>query len=37
MTTKKTKALQLVVALAVSGISAVSHLAVAQTYPSKPI
>lgn len=37
MKTKKNQVMRLVVALAVSGISAVSTLAVAQTYPNKPI
>ena len=37
MRTKKTKALQLVLALAVSGISAVSTSALAQAYPNKTI
>jgi tripartite-type tricarboxylate transporter receptor subunit TctC len=37
MKTKKNQVIRLVVALAVSGISAVSTLAVAQTYPNKPI
>ncbi len=37
MTTKKTQAFRLVLALAVSGISAVSTSALAQAYPNKPI
>jgi tripartite-type tricarboxylate transporter receptor subunit TctC len=37
MTTTKTKALQLLWVMAVSGISATSTLASAQTYPMKPI
>jgi tripartite-type tricarboxylate transporter receptor subunit TctC len=37
MRTKKSKALQLVLALAVSGASAVSTSAFAQAYPNKPI